>query len=341
MMNSNNKIENNYLSNITISANAGGKAILIGEHSVVYGHKAIAMALPDVRLQMKLLSPETTKPSSWDHAWKTMVKGKKFEPENHIKALLMKAFEKALSLCQITNDIYEFSPQTISVESEIPLGGGMGGSAAISTCFLKIASQIAQQKNILLNELSVEKQIQFANEIDCLFHFGKASGLDVTAVASDGIIEFTKGFAHKYIQNGKEFWLALIDSQERGETSLMVKKVATKLENDFHETENALMKLGKLAEDCVHKMTSGNIKALAKNLNCAQNYLSSLGVSTPKIEEIIHKLKNAGALAAKLTGAGGGGLVLGLFEENPKQLYSIFDKDCLFVTRVPKNGKNF
>ncbi len=329
-----------FLSNINISANAAGKAILIGEHSVVYGHKAIAVALPDVRLQMTLLSPEQSKGvTTWDNAWQTIVKGKVFEPENHIKSLLVKAFAKALSLCKISENIQQFTPQKILVESTIPLGGGMGGSAAMSTCFLKIAELISLKHNKITKELTLEQQIQYANEIDCLFHFGKASGLDVTTVASDGIIEFTKGCKHKYIKNGKEFWLALIDSHERTETALMVKGIADRLESRPVETNHSLEKLGDLAKNSVLELIAGNIQSLAKNLDLAQNHLYQLGVSTPKIDQIILKLKNAGALAAKLTGAGGGGLVLGLFECNPKQLYSLFDKESLFITRVPDNGK--
>lgn len=330
----------NFLSDTNIFANAAGKAILIGEHSVVYGYKAIAIALPDVRLQMTLHSPEQSKDiTSWDNAWQTIIKGKIFEPENQIKSLLVKAFEKALSLCQIAENIHQFIPQKILVESAIPLGGGMGGSAAISTCFLKIATQIALQKNKIEKELTLEQQIQHANKIDCLFHFGKASGLDVTTVTCDGIIEFTKGYNHKYIKNGKEFWLALIDSKERGETSLMVKQVADRLESSHpEETKKSLEKLGELADKSVLEITTGNLTALAQNLNLAQTHLQYLRVSTPKIEQIILMLKDSGALAAKLTGAGGGGLILGLFESNPKKLYSLFDKESLFITRVPKHG---
>lgn len=329
-----------YLSESNIYANAAGKAILIGEHSVVYGYKAIAMALPDVRLQMTLLSPEQSKSvTSWENAWHTIVKEKVFEPDQKIKLLLIKAFEKALSLCKISDHIHQFIPQKVLVKSDIPLGGGMGGSAAMSTCFLKIATQIALQKNKLRHDLTLEQQIQHANKIDCLFHSGKASGLDVTTVASNGIIEFTKSNKHKNIKNGKKFWLALIDSQERGETALMVKSVAEKLVSSPEKTKQSLEKLGDLAEKSVSEISSGNLYALAKSLNLAQIQLQQLGVSTPKIEEIILKLKNAGALAAKLTGAGGGGLVLGLFENYPKQLPSIFDKDLFFITCVPEHDK--
>ncbi|APJ03089.1 mevalonate kinase [Silvanigrella aquatica] len=328
-----------YLSNSLLKASAAGKAILIGEHSVVYGYKAIAMALPDVRLQISLLPPDASKHmTSWDEAWQTLIKGQIIEPGQNITALLNKAFHKALSLCGLDNDMQFYKPQSILVESEIPLGGGMGSSAAISTCFVKIAEQIALQKNKINKKLTIEQQIEFANEIDCYFHFGKASGLDVAAVASDGIIEFIKGAPLKYLKNKKEFWLALIDTKERGETATMVAGVAKKIQTHPLETKKCLEILGILAEDAVTHITDGNVIELSQCLNTAQIQLNQLGVSTPNIEEIILKLKSQGALAAKLTGAGGGGLVLGLFANEPNQLYHEFDKDSLFITRVPAHG---
>lgn len=330
-----------FLSNSIITTHAVGKAILIGEHAVVYGYKAVAVALPDVQLKMTLFPPDKSIGlKSWGEVWQTIVREKEFEPEEHIKSLLLKAFEKALNICKVTENVNNFSPQKILINSDLPLGGGMGGSAAISTCFLKLALQIALQKKTLEKEFTLEQLIYYANEIDCLFHFGKASGIDVTTVISNSIISFSREDKHNYIKNGKEFWIALIDSEERGETALMVKRVVNRFELYPIETKKCMENLGELAEQSIHEITKGNIVALAKNLNLAQINLSQLGVSTPKIDEIILTLKNAGALAAKLTGAGGGGLVLGIFEQNPKQLlYNLFDNKLVFVTRVPKYEK--
>ncbi|RDB36190.1 mevalonate kinase [Spirobacillus cienkowskii] len=322
-----------------LTAEASGKTILVGEHSVVYGHAAVAMALPDVRLVMRMHTAQnSTEISSWEHVWHTKIKNKNFEPNITMKQLLLKAFQKALSLCGMTENIYDFVPQKIEVESDIPLGGGMGGSAAISTCFLKIAMQIAQKK-CHNTSISLLKQIEFANEIDCFFHSGKASGLDATAVASDGIIQFKKGAPYQYIKNGKEFWLGLVDTKERSDTARMVQNVAQLIETNPTETKTALNTLGSLAVQTEIAIKNGELQKLANILNQAQFQLENIGVSTPKILETISKLKQFGALAAKLTGAGGGGLVLGLFENKPNQLYNIFENDCIYITRVPKYDK--
>ncbi|KAB8031813.1 mevalonate kinase [Fluviispira multicolorata] len=327
----------NFLTQSNLTAYASGKAILIGEHSVVYGHKAVAIALPDVKLKLTFFAPDHSQNiSSWDNAWFTKIRGNSFIPEQRVTQLLTKAFEKALTLCGVDSSLQYYIPQKFLIESDIPLGGGMGGSAAISTCLLKIANQIFNLNNETKAGLNFQQQIQFANEIDCLFHFGKASGLDASTVASNGIIEFSKGKLPEYIQNKKEFWLALVDSKERGETAHMVKKVAEKLNTIPEQMQNALIQLGVLAEKSILALTAGDLKLLANCLNTAQNYLCEMGVSTEKIDTIIQKFKDTGALAAKLTGAGGGGMVLGLFESKPDVLYSHFDKDSLFITRVPQ-----
>lgn len=324
---------NKLLTTVTIHANAGGKAILIGEHSVVYGFKAVALALPDVRLKMTLSTDDSV--TSWETAWETEIKGKNFQTNSNIQLLLKKAFATALQLCHPSLDLAQYSPQKIRIQSEIPLGGGMGGSAAISTCFVKLAAAIAKQKNLIANEISSEQQIHFANEVDCIFHSGKASGLDVTTVACDGMIEFLKDKGFHYLKNAKEFWLALVDSKERGETAAMVKKVADFLKMNPLEGQQYLDNLGQLAEKTVTFLQEGLLTELAGALNSSQVFLEKLGVSTPKMKEIIDTLQTQGAIAAKITGAGGGGLVLAIFEKKPNHLYSMYTKDILYITKVP------
>ncbi len=332
-MNNNKANDLEFITLKNIHADAGGKAILIGEHSVVYGYKAIALALPDIRLSMSIYADQYS--TSWENAWETRIKNKIFATDKNIQQLLKNAFAKALELCHPSLHLEVFTPQKIIIQSEIPLGGGMGGSAAISTCLVKIAATIAIQKGLMTNALTHAQQIKFANEVDCLFHSGKASGLDVTTVASDGLIEFIKDTGYHYIKNAKEFWLALVDSQERGETSAMVKKVYKYIDSYPEEGKQCLECLGKLAEKTSVLLKEGLVSELALVLDSSQTFLEKLGVSTPKIKEIIQILKNQGALAAKLTGAGGGGLVLALFENKPHHLYSTFSEDVLYITKVP------
>jgi mevalonate kinase len=61
---------------------------------------------------------------------------------------------------------------------------------------------------------------------------------------------------------------------------------------------------------------SGDLEGLGDAMNVNQGLLNALGLSSLAIEEMVARLRTAGALGAKLTGAGGdGGAVIGLFRE--------------------------
>jgi mevalonate kinase len=63
------------------------------------------------------------------------------------------------------------------------------------------------------------------------------------------------------------------------------------------------------AELCIR---AGDLQGLGKLMDLNQMLLSGLFVSTPEIERACAIARDAGALGAKLTGAGGGGAVLAL-----------------------------
>jgi mevalonate kinase len=57
-------------------------------------------------------------------------------------------------------------------------------------------------------------------------------------------------------------------------------------------------------------------------MNYNQMLLSGLFLSTPEIERACAVARDAGALGAKLTGAGGGGAVIALCEADPEPIVS-------------------
>lgn len=318
-----------YLTSKQLHAVACGKTILIGEHAVVYGYSAIAMALPDVTLSISILEPEPSQcGQTWETSWKTIVDGKELSTQGRISSLFCTALEKALNLCGKPGSLDQYAPQQVVIDSKIPLGGGMGGSAAISTALIDIAAQISGK------DLSFEQRVSLANEIDCLFHSGKASGLDVAAVASHGIIRFSKKTNAQRIKNKCTFWIALVDSKIRSETSVMIKKVASGLEAPGQMISSALKKLGTLTEEALVCLEDGDLNFLAEKINQSHMFLQKIGVSTDQLDQIVAQLKKSGALAAKLTGAGGGGLVLGIFAMEPQNLFQFFDKNDIFITKV-------
>lgn len=314
---------NNLFSQEAISVDVPGKIILIGEHSVVYGHQALATPLSDVRLTLTTY-PKTAR--SWQDAWQIRLRGQEFPLTEYFANLLTQSLDLVLKL--MGENLKNFKPQLLFIDSQIPLGGGMGGSAAVSASFVKLCAKIFKKT------LSLEKEIEFANQIDSLFHFGRASGLDVTTILANQCIAFQRGKPIRTIKNPSSFFIALIDSEERTETRVMVEKVAHGLDTNKKYTESIIEHLGQLSLDSIQQLIAGDLTQLAKNLNAAHLLLDQLGVSTPTLNHLCDELRNHGALCAKLTGAGGGGLVLGIFDKDPIFLNNIYGINRVFITKL-------
>ena len=317
----------NFVCQQNLKVSVPGKAILIGEHSVVYGHPAIAFPLLNVQLHISMQQPtQIHEISSWHEAWCIEMKNEVLCLSEQMKVLLTSALKE--TFCLFNQKLDDFSPQKIFIQTEIPLGGGMGGSAAISSSLVRICAKLFDKN------LSYEEEVLFSNKIDSLFHFGKASGLDVSTVLGKHFIFFNKGHAPKILNVCLGLWVALVDSEERSETAVMVKKVSAQVEAKNTDTLHAIEHLGTLTHQCVDELFNSNSYAVATILNEAQELLCLLGVSTDKINTLCHDLKKEGALCAKLTGAGGGGLVLSLFREKPDHLLKRYGYDKVFLTQI-------
>ncbi len=317
-----------FLSSTDVTASASGKTILVGEHAVVYGYKAIAFSLSHVTLNVTLKAHTDEILKSWDNVWSIFIKGKAIDVSVQMQNLLYRAFESALTYVGFEKLLVNVEPQKLVIQSQIPLGGGMGGSAAISTCLLRIAQQIVQKK------LSYEQEINFANRIDSLFHHGKASGLDVCAVVSGGMVQFQKEKPIEILRTKLKFWIALVDSGQRCETAKMVEKVKMLVEKDFPLATKIFQSINLLAQNIRSALEKGNMENFVECLNLNQHYLCDLGVSTKKINELIDELKTHGALAAKLTGGGGGGLVLAIFQNKPDFLIDLYGYENVYLSEI-------
>ncbi|MCA2959054.1 MAG: mevalonate kinase [Silvanigrellales bacterium] len=312
------------------SARASGKAILLGEHSVVYGHPALALALGEVGLRVELGGDAL----SWEEGITLRMRGCVGSLPAGQRARIVEGFEKALHVTGLLaphERLPSFAPRELHIDTAIPLGAGMGGSAAMSTAFVRLALSLANNPS---QEWNPQRIASAANDVDGLFH-GKASGLDAAAVSSDGIIRFCHGNPLGLVTPGAPFHLVLIDSGERSSTADMVALVAQKKVTHPKETQSALDTLGKLTNEAQTALEGGNLKELGRCLDFAHVLLKGLGVSTPRMDALREAMCARGALGAKLTGAGGGGLVLALFSEDPwKATSDLRANGELFITSV-------
>lgn len=320
-----------YLSRQTITASAPGKVILLGEHSVLYGHCALAVALPDVALSVELCAPgDAPLPDSWEEAWD--VRGESDAPmalEGSLGTMLARCLQLVPHLLRWEKPLSHFSPQTIRVRSKIPFGAGMGASAALSVALLRLFSSLQPS-----HFGSFAEQAEAANGLDSVFH-GGASGVDVSTIVHGGVLQFQKGSEFRTIGVGAPFWLVVVDSGTRSRTIEMVEKVRLLWANHPTETEGHLVRLGDLARRASGHLADGNLVSLGDLLGEAHGELRLLGLSSPELECVVEDLRRVGALGAKLTGAGGGGMALGLFACRPdEEALRQLSRWNLFVTRI-------
>ena len=311
---------------------AYGKAILIGEHAAVYGYPALSLPLHDVGVTIEI--NRDAKPLDWNSAWEVWVRGQEIDLPLVARERLSLSLALAVKECWAEDLEVQFVPCGIRIRSEIPLGAGMGGSAAISAALTRLLDNIAGVPRPL-SDLA-----RIANLIDGFFH-GNASGLDAATVVASNAIEFVRGKGTCALENARPFYVVLIDSQERAHTSDMVSLVAQNREKDPTYVNGLLLQLGVLVEVAKSALRQGDLSALGAAFNEAHATLRNLGVSTPKLNELTQLLRNHGALGAKVTGAGGGGLVLGLFAEIPAGLVSLLSHESgggdVYTTCVPSN----
>jgi mevalonate kinase len=269
---------------------AHGKVILLGEHAVVHGHAALAAALDrGVRISFegKPRGPIRVVAPHWDLAVDTDDAG----PIGRAIA----GVAKAVGADHLSVDLH--------VVAELPAGAGLGSSAALMVAAARALAAAAGRT------LDDDRAIEVALAGEHAFH-GNPSGVDVELAARGGVGLFRKGEGLAPLA-AEPLTLAIGLSGEPRSTAAMVARVEGRLDAGG-DTRVRLARLGQHAEDGARALVAGDVAELGRLFGKAHADLASIGVSSRGLELLIDAALKAGALGAKLTGAGGGGAVIAL-----------------------------
>lgn len=264
---------------------ACGKAILVGEHAVVYGARAVALPLKDLRLKIYLW------PFEREH------KGPETLVTKRVDEVILEA-KKLLGL-----NPFSYS---ITGQSKLPIGAGVGSSAALCVAVLRTLS------DSLGIEFSSHELAVLGNQLERRFH-GHPSGLDAATVAYEEVILFQKD-PHEITEVVPKgpYYFALIDSGIRASTKTMIHMAAPYFKGA--QGEQRIARFDQLSENARLALEAGNTLGLRDQIDACGHYLQEAGVVTPSLQSMIQDIRNKGALAAKTTGAGGGGVILALLD---------------------------
>jgi mevalonate kinase len=276
-----------------------GKVILLGEHAVVHGRPAVAVGIErGVTAEATRAERDLLRVTPWDLALRADPKGD--EP-------LERAFAAALAM-------YPERPSLeVSAQVDLPAGAGLGCSAAIGVAVLDAIDQA------LGIERSRTDLATAALAWERIFH-GNPSGIDNTMSAIGGVALYRKGDALQPLRSNKPLHLVIAYSGESSSTKEMVASVSRQLESDPDRVNKAFEGIEVLVRSAKLAIEAGDHVALGQLLDLNHTILSSLMLCTTKLDEMCQTARRAGALGAKITGAGGGGCMFALAPKHDEAL---------------------
>ncbi len=310
------------------TASAPGKVILVGEHFVVGGTPAVALAI-NLRARATVQPREDRAITIYS---KELRIREKFSEEEVNKKSPLYPIYIAANLAR--RYISLGKGLDITITSELPPAAGMGSSAAVSVA--TAAAIIALKKKV---SRAVVSQIAF--EAEKIVH-GKPSGIDNTISTYGGAILYIKDKGFTRINPKlKNVALVLADTGIPRSTGEMVAKVR-KLKARYSSVLDPIYKSAEvLACEVAKALEMGDVKTVGELMNINHGLLSAVGVSIAKLEELVYTARNAGALGAKITGAGGGGLIVALcYKRDLKRVKSALAKVAkkVYTAGVSKRG---
>jgi mevalonate kinase len=279
--------------------------ILFGEHAVVYGEPAIALAVTR-RFHMSVEErPDIEKGHTVD--------GHKMTEAHH------SYFKYAV------DNYWEGGALDVRTRSEIPSSSGMGSSAALTTslmgCLLEMSdcSIEEERERIARQSFDTEYSVQ-----------GRASPTDTsTATMGMGVLlakEAGKDLLWHIERGGAEWYIHQVEVPTvtivvgftgiKGNTGELVAKVRRFWESNNFAKE-VVTDIGSLTTEGVDVLRTGDLDRLGRLMDRNHQLLTILGVNHPKLQRLIDAARPH-SYGAKLTGAGGGGSMIAITDEPEK-----------------------
>lgn len=276
-------------------ARSSGKAILLGEHAVVYGVPAIAVGLDRG-------ATATARASDLP----TIRLGDRSATARD-DTELGRGFGALL-------DALGAPSCEVEVTLDIPAGVGLGASAAIAVAVARSVLELRGDESP-----GLDRVVDAAMAWERVFH-GNPSGVDAWAAAHGGCVTFTRGSGIRPLAVGRDLHLAIAVAGPAASTRVMVEGLARLRDRKPEMVEKSFAGIESLVRNAALCIEAGDVIGLGKLLDLNQMLLAGLFLSTEELEAACAWAREAGALGAKLTGGGGGGCVLALAESRPEPI---------------------
>ncbi|GAB4581392.1 MAG: mevalonate kinase [Anaerolineales bacterium] len=285
------------------TSSAPGKIILFGEHAVVYGQPAIAVPVTHVRAEARI---EPARGGDFSQIFAPNIGLDTRVEDLPLSHPLSIALRGVLSACGVA----EPPPFHLTIQSTIPVAGGMGSGAAVSVAVIRAFS------TFLGHPLPDEQVNALAYEVE-KHHHGTPSGIDNTVITYARPVYFVRGhpietFTVPRSQNAAPFTLLIADTGIPSSTAITVGDVRKSWQADPDRYNKIFQWVGNLAMKARRAIESGTPDTLGPLMDENHSQLQQIGVSSPELDRLVDAARASGALGAKLSGGGRGGNMIAL-----------------------------
>jgi mevalonate kinase len=292
---------------MAVVASAPGKVILFGEHFVVYGEPAIVLAIDKrARAKIETRTDRLLHINSENLNLAVTIENGNFRvDQGDLKEAKMK-FEPVRQVAEKVLEKYgESIGLNIEISSTIPVAAGLGSSAAV------VASVTAALGTLLNLQMSKEDIFKITYEAEKYVH-GTPSGVDPAIATFGGILLFQMDTGFKPLEAKTEIPLVIGETGVERSTRVQVEKVRDIRERFPQIVDPIMLAAREISLRAIDAFKENDLETLGSLMNVNHALLYGVGVSDESLEWLVNAARKAGALGAKLTGAGGGGCMIAL-----------------------------
>ncbi|WP_435129250.1 mevalonate kinase [Halobaculum sp. D14] len=316
------------------TCSAPGKVYLFGEHAVVYGEPAVPCAVE--RRARVTVEPRDDRKVQVDAAdlsldGFTVTWGGSTDdrPDVDVPTPLLEAamgyIDEAVAQARDAADAPD-AGFDVTIESDIPLGAGLGSSAAVTVAAIDAATRS------LGTELAAEDVADRAYRAEYDVQDGQASRADTYCSAMGGAVR-VEGDDRRRI-DAPNLPLVIGYDGGAGDTGKLVAGVRA-LRDEYDFAADTVAAIGditregtELLRDAPETPDEAFLAALGDLMDFNHGLLAALGVSSRSLDDMVWAGRDAGAYGAKLTGAGGGGCIVALDPSPETKTALEFTRGC-------------
>lgn len=319
----------------TSRASVPGQIFLFGEHAVLYGQPALASATGlRTRAKAEARSDEkfivnskgigslNGKIRKSDGKWSIKVVGGSAGRLIYVR--------RAVEL--IFNHVEVGVGLNLRIDSDIPAGSGLGSSSAVTVATIAAVSNTlgASLKKDGISDLAFETEMSIQ---------GMASRTGVTVATRGGFVKVQDGRVES-IKDLPQSSVVIGYTKVSRRTGKLIERVRRRKGAHPQIFESTLQLIGRATHVGIDAFGKRDFKKVGALMNANQMFLEILGASSPKLRRLISAAGEAGALGAKLTGAGGGGCMIALVHDEGKEVAEAIESKGgrAFITRIGMEG---